>query len=72
MTIEQLLGYDGAQLKAMTDAELLVLFEPVLKTTRPEFAEKPQPKAMSQSSRVKAVQDETMQLMKQLGIKLPS
>ena len=38
MTWRKLLGYDAAELKAMTDAQLLELFGPCLKVTRPDQA----------------------------------
>ena len=43
MTIEQLVGKSAAELKAMSDEDVLKYFEPYLKFTRPDLAEKPQP-----------------------------
>ena len=41
MKLDDLLDCSAAQLEAMSDAELLAHFEPMLKVTRPEFAVKP-------------------------------
>ena len=41
MTIEELLDCHPDDIKKMTDTELLKHFEPYLKVTRPELAEKP-------------------------------
>ena len=43
MTHEEILQCSASQLEAMTDAELLKWYEPYLKITRPELAEKPTP-----------------------------
>jgi len=41
MTINELLKCSAAELKLLTDEELKKHFEPMLKVTRPELAEKP-------------------------------
>ena len=41
MTHEEILQCSASQLEAMSDAELLKYYEPYLKITRPELAEKP-------------------------------
>lgn len=43
MTIEQLLNKSADELEKMTEAELQGYFEPYLKFTRPDLAEKPKP-----------------------------
>jgi hypothetical protein len=41
MTHEQILNCSAAELKAMTDEQLLEWYKPYLTITRPELAEKP-------------------------------
>lgn len=41
MTLEEIFDSSAAQLKAMTDAELMEFFKPLQGVTRPEFAVKP-------------------------------
>lgn len=48
MTIEEILECSAAQLKAMSDAELLKHFEQYLIVTRPELATKPKQTTMKE------------------------
>lgn len=41
MTLEKLLDFNLDKLEAMTNDELLAFWQPMLKVTRPELAEKP-------------------------------
>ncbi len=50
MQLEQLLDCSADKLEAMSDAELLAHFEPFLKVTRPELAEKPRAKQEREQS----------------------
>lgn len=50
MTLEQLLDCSADVLEKMTDTELLAHFEPFLKVTRPELAEKPRAKVENKQS----------------------
>jgi hypothetical protein len=62
-----LLGYDGAQLKAMTDAQLNELFAPCLNITRPDRAPRMDTKKPNQSALAKAKTAKANDLLGQLG-----
>jgi hypothetical protein len=67
MQWKDLLGYTGAELKAMTDKELLELFGPSLKVTRPEHAPRLDTKAKGATSAVKAKTAKANDILGQLG-----
>lgn len=76
MTIQQLLDCSAEKLKKMNDAELLKYFEPYLKITRPELAEKPEGSnkkrvTSSMPSGMKQAKFNMVQMMaKNLGVEL--
>lgn len=67
MQWKDLLGYDGAELKAMTDAQLLELFGPVLNVTRPDRAPRLDTKKTTNSSLAKAKTAKANDILGQLG-----
>ena len=67
MNWRDLLGYDGAALKAMTDAQLLELFGPSLSITRPDRAPRMDTKKPNQSAIAKAKTAKANDLLGQLG-----
>jgi hypothetical protein len=72
MTPDQLLECSPAELAAMTDAQLLEYYKPVLHITRPELAIKPtEHKKTGASSALLQKQSEVMTLMKSMGMDLP-
>jgi len=62
-----LLGYDGAQLKAMTNEQLNELFAPCLNITRPDRAPRMDTKKPNQSSVAKAKTAKANDVLNQLG-----
>lgn len=53
MTIDQLCELDAAQLEQLSDAQLLEIFGPSLKVTRPELAKVNKPQSKHSESAVK-------------------
>lgn len=78
MTIEELLGNPVEKIEKMSDDELLKYFEPYLKVTRPELAEKPvvgkhvrkMSEDPSSTARRKSKFDMLNSMAKDLGIEL--
>ena len=73
MTIEQLLGYKASELEALSDEELLKIFAPYLKVTRPEIATgkihsaKRIKRVSHTHDELDAAKQKANELMKQLG-----
>ena len=70
MTIEKLLEMSAEQLRNMTATERAAYFEPYLKITRPEFADKPEPKIEKKSASQKQKTDIVNDLLKMHGLDL--
>lgn len=70
MQWKDLLGYDAAQLKAMSDKDLLELFGPSLNVTRPERAPRLDTKKHTASSINKAKTAKANDILGQLGFEI--
>ena len=69
MKIEELLDCSAAELKAMTDAELLQHFEPYFTVTRPELAVRPKA-ASGKPTGISVQTNQKLQQLKALGIEI--
>ncbi len=67
MNWRDLLGYDGAQLKALTDTQLEELFGPSLNITRPDRAPRMDSKKPNKSAATKAKTSAANDMLNQLG-----
>lgn len=76
MTINELLKCSAAELKTLTDEQLKKHFEPMLKVTRPELAEKPKNTsrresiASAENALKNAKKTTAMKMAEELGIDL--
>lgn len=68
MILEKLLGFDIDKLEAMSNEELQAYWQPMLKVTRPELAEKPiQHKSTNLSSAAKTQKQLMLEELKKSG-----
>lgn len=70
MTLEQILDCSAAQLKAMTDAELLQHFQQYFPTTRPELVIRSQNRQPVQQIVLTPQKQAVMQMMAAQGVDL--